>query len=522
VVVFSSILIVISFLILNYLFLVPLGGYWSTYFFYGLLVISLIGNITYFTMRRSKFKIITGITTGAYVILALLIAFVNVPLFRANAYRDLLPKPREMNFSERIHPFEISKAPIVTYSTAMQIVDKAISLDGTLGSRAEIVSATLQNVNGKLYYVAPLQHSGLFAWFNNREQGTPYIMVNANNKQYELVKCKIRYQPNAYFGQDLARKLYYTKAMGYTDFTFEIDDQKHPYWTASIYKNKIGFGGQVVVGTALVDAETGKVKLYSVSKTPKWVDRIQPEELVVKNIDLHGKYIRGFSPFNNNNKIKATEGVGIVYNEGKCYYYTGITSVGKDQSSLGFYLVDTRTMQTTYFKMSGATEYAAIRSAEGKVQNLGYEGSFPTLLNVDNKATYFIPLQDKNGLTKLYAMVNTEDHTVLGTGESVEDCKIDYLKALFAKNQLESSTGSFTEITGVVKRISTYTLQGNSCYLIILDNNKMIFNVPINQSLKLPLTKEGDQIKLKYLENKELAGTTTSTKTTMGFENLNL
>jgi hypothetical protein len=254
-----------------------------------------------------------------------------------------------------------------------------------------------------------------------------------------------------------------------------------------------------------------------VQDTPEWVDRIQPEVIVVNNINFRGEYIHGFSPFNDNNKIKASEGTGMVYNNGKCYYYTGITSTGKDESSLGFYLVDTRTMATVYFRLSGATETAAIKSAEGKVQNLGYTGAFPIILNIENKATYFIPLQDKNELTKLYSMVSVEDHTVLGIGESVEECKAAYIKALFSRNQLENATGDQTEITGVVIRIGSYIIDGNSYYTVLLNNNPNTFTIPVNQSIKLPVTKEGDTVTIKYVNNG-----TDKDITTIGFENVSL
>lgn len=501
------VLVIVLFSALEYLLLVPIGGFWSTYLFFGLIILTLISVIALSRVKKhkdnSKLLVFPVVALILYIGIAVTVGLIYSPIFRAEQYKNLLPTPKEMEFTKEITPFDVAKAPIVTKSTAIQIADKTISQDGTLGSRAEINSITLQNIGDRLYYVVPLEHSGYFAWRNNKGEGTPFILVDANNKECELIKSHIRYQPGAFFGQDLARKLFIADIVaGYTDFTFEVDDNKHPYWTASVYKNTIGLSGAVVTGIAVVDAESGEVTVYSVEDAPKWVDRIQPEGLVVTNINRRGKYVNGFSPFNNNNKTKATEGIGLVYDNGKCYYYTGITSVGKDESTLGFYLADTRTLETVYFRMSGATETAAILSAEGKVQNLGYSGSFPILLNVENKATYFVPLQDKNNLTKLYAMVSVEDHTVLGTGESVEECKTAYIKALFAKNQLENIAGSQLEITGTVKRIGNYTLQGNSYYTVLLNNSNTVFTVPLNQSTKLPITKEGDTVAIKYVNSK--------------------
>ena len=54
--------------------------------------------------------------------------------------------------------------------------------------------------------------------------------------------------------------------------------------------------------------------------------------------------------------------------DGKSYWYTGITSAGADDSTIGFMLVDTRTKEAKLYRQLGATETAAMVSATGKVQ----------------------------------------------------------------------------------------------------------------------------------------------------------
>ncbi|TQX08711.1 hypothetical protein, partial [Clostridioides difficile] len=39
-------------------------------------------------------------------------------------------------------------------------------------------------------------------------------------------------------------------------------------------------------GIATVDAETGKINVYDVKNTPKWVDRIQPQSFVTDQIKV--------------------------------------------------------------------------------------------------------------------------------------------------------------------------------------------------------------------------------------------
>jgi hypothetical protein len=72
--------------------------------------------------------------------------------------------------------------------------------------------------------------------------------------------------------------------------------------------------------------------------------------------------------FSNANKLQITEGLTLVYgDDNKSYWYTGLTSVGEEESAVGFVLVDTRTKGPLY-KQSGATEYAAQSSAQGSTR----------------------------------------------------------------------------------------------------------------------------------------------------------
>jgi hypothetical protein len=126
---------------------------------------------------------------------------------------------------------------------------------------------------------------------------------------------------------------------------------------------KIGFSGNDAVGIILVNAQTGEIKEHSIVTTPSWVDRIQPIDFIEEQLNDWGIMYMDIE-FSNANKLQITEGLTLVYgNDNKSYWYTGLTSVGKDESAVGFVLVDTRTI---FYKQGGATEYAAQSSAQGK------------------------------------------------------------------------------------------------------------------------------------------------------------
>jgi hypothetical protein len=50
-------------------------------------------------------------------------------------------------------------------------------------------------------------------------------------------------------------------------------------------------------------------------------------------------------------------------------------------------LVDTRTKEATFINKVNATEYAAQSSAQGKVQEKGYEASLPIPYNINSIPT---------------------------------------------------------------------------------------------------------------------------------------
>ena len=67
-------------------------------------------------------------------------------------------------------------------------------------------------------------------------------------------------------------------------------------------------------------------------------------------------------------------------------------------------------------------------SAEGELQNLRYTATFPLLLNVGGQPTYFMAMKDAAQLVKMYAMVNVQQYNIVATGNTVEECKQNYLE----------------------------------------------------------------------------------------------
>ena len=365
----------------------------------------------------------------------------------------------------------------------------------------------LQSIGGQLYYVAPLEHSSLIKWLTNREGTSGYIKVSATNQNdVQLVTeldgkpLKIKYLESSYLLSDLHRAAFLRDMKSaHTDFTFELDDNGRPYWVVTRYDNAIGITEAKAIGALVIDAQTGESEIYDIDNMPKWIDRIQPSKFINNYINKWGELVHGVFNFNDKDKLKTTTGMNLIFNKDECFYYTGITSVGNDEGLVGFTLTNTRTGKTTMYKTAGATEEAAIRSAEGKVQQYGYKAIFPYLINIQGEPTYFTTLKDSNGLVKQYAMVNVKNYNTVGVGDNLQSTLNKYLEGLTNTNISLEGSNKEEVIQGEVERIGLVVKDGSSIYDIKLKDSDKIYSVSTETSREIALTKVGDKVEIKYI-----------------------
>jgi len=451
---------------------------------------------------------------GMLIIVAYLVLIplaTSLPMFRSSAYRNLIGDVKTgKDMSHHIAPISLNKIRVVDEALAHLLGEKILGSQPALGSKTEIGEYNIQKVGDELYWVAPLLHSGFFKWLNNSEGTDGYVMVSATNERdVKLVQeikgqqLAIKFQPGAYFGSDVQRHLYFNgyAATGLADYTFEIDNDGTPFWVVTKYKKKIGFAGNDATGVVVVNAQTGDIQEYAIADAPKWIDRIQPLEFVAEQLSDWGEYVHGYWNFANENKLMITEDLTLVYGEdNRSYWYTGVSSVGKEESAVGFVLVDTRTKEATMYNQSGATEYAAQRSAEGKVQEKGYQASLPIPYNINNIPTYVMTLKDDGGLVKMYAMVAIGDYTIVGVGNSMREALMSF-KSVYnmAGNKINpASQTNKKALKTVVTRIQSDIKNGNSFYYFTVSDYPKIFISSSQVSNELPVTIVGDSISISF------------------------
>jgi hypothetical protein len=436
----------------------------------------------------------------AVILVCILVLFISsARMTNADEYQGLL-QVTESDFAEDIAEIPISQIPIVDRDTAERLGSRKIGEVVELVSQFNVSSNYTQiNYQGKPYRVSPLQYAGILKWLANRNEGVPYyVAIDMATQKTDLVELAegMKYSPTELFGRDLTRHVRFAyPTLLLNEESFEIDESGHPYWVVSYFNYSIGIlGGKDVQGVILVDAVTGEMEKYAVGDVPAWIDRVYSADMVLSQANDWGTLRNGYfnSILAQKNCVVTTDGYNYIAVDDDVWLYTGITSVAADESNIGFILVNMRTKEAKTYYINGAEEYSAMSSAEGKIQEKGYNATFPILINVHDRPSYFISLKDNAGLVKAYAFVSVADYQLVGVADTIEGAKAEYLR-IIGVDVTPAPDTDVTTHTGKIAAIATAVVNGNSVYYIRLENGE-IYTATIAVSARLPFLAVGDSI----------------------------
>lgn len=433
-------------------------------------------------------------------------------IFRASDYQKMLAV-NEADFAEDIAELPISQIPIVDRDVAARLSKRKIGEVVELVSQFNVADYYSQiNYKEKPFRVTPLEYDGILKWFANKEEGIPYyITIDMATQETTLVKLPegMKYSPSEYFSRDLERHIrmsYPTKM--FENLSFEIDDTGHPFWVMSYYDYTFGlFGGKDIAGIILVDAVSGEMHDYSVKKVPQWIDQVYSAEMVIEQADNWGSLKNGFfnSIFTQKNVVETTDGYNYIAVNDDVWLYTGLTSVVADESNIGFILVNMRTKEAKTYAINGAEEYSAMSSAEGQVQDLRYNATFPILINVEEQPSYFMSLKDNAGLVKMYAFVSVSDYQKVGVDTTIEGAREKYLTMLGVSGDSSEppAVDDLEEKSGTVSAIASAVVDGNTVYYLEIGGE--IYRASVKVHDRLPLVRVGDSLTFRADDKGEIA-----------------
>ena len=465
------------------------------------------------------------------ILLALVIALffgaawvISSPFFQAKRYHELLPVQNDTSFDHYLAEADFSSIPRLDKDAAKIVADRALGDLADYVSQFTISANHAQiNFRNKPVRVVPLAYADIIKWFTNTREGLPgYIVVDTANEVSEFVKLehRIRYSDMEHFGKLLKRHLRFEfPTYMFGEMNFEIKDDGSPFWVVPRMDKTIGLlGGEDVVGAILVDAVTGECKEYDMEQVKtlpalQWIDRVYSADLLTAQYNFFGKYVHGFwnSILGQKDVRATTEGYAYIAKDDDVFKYTGVSSVTADQSIIGFTIINQRTKEAHFYRVSGATESSAETAAKGLVQAQGWGTTFPLLINVSGQPTYFLSFKDDSGVLQGYSMINVKDYNKIKVwAESVAECKELYLAALASfgaesPDEQPNPDDIGTEnpavesaVTGTITEIRSAVIGGNTTYYIRLDGrtDDLYYVATAGRHPAAPLLNVGDKVEI--------------------------
>ena len=467
----------------------------------------------YFTFVKKQCTV-PFFVVAARIVTALVGALTSWVVLRAKDYQALLPI-ESGSFASEIEEVSYDRIPMLDRDSAEKLGDRKLGELADMVSQFEVAENYTQiNYHGRPVRVTPLRYGDIIKWFNNRSEGLPaYLIIDMVTQNVEVVRLDegMKYTTAEHFSRNLYRHLRFAyPTYMFEEPVFEIDEDGTPYWVCAKKEKTIGlFGGTDNNGAVLVNAVTGESEYLT--EPPEWVDHVYSAELIIEQYDYYGMYHNGFinSILGQRDVTVTTDGYNYIAEGDDVYLYTGVTSVGGDESNVGFLLSNQRTKETKYYPCAGATEYSAMDSAEGQVQNLRYTATFPLLLNVAEQPTYFMALKDASELVKMYAMVNVNQYQIVATGATVAECELNYRQMLRQSNLISDDQTDIDQpvetdrrsLEGVIAEIRSAVVDGNSIYFLRF-TGETDFTVRMSAAdvPYAPLLNVGDRVRVWYYD----------------------
>jgi hypothetical protein len=508
-------ILILSAFLLNYFLLVKANlryfgifVYLAFYLFVGFNILNLFMN---FSVELYKKIIIFG-SSAFVVFMIVFFVFGGRTYFHAEAYSNLI-EVEEKDFIEDINTVDVTTLPIVDKSYGSKLGSLKLGEYPGIGSEFQPGAYSDIIYQGKQYLVAALEYRGFFKWTSNRDTGTPgYILIDKVTSETTLINLReqtgkgLKYLPSAYFGQDLTRLAYYNGLSKYKleNHFFEIDEEGNPYYILQYSLPTIFInGGNKINKIAIVDVIDGSVEVFNPNEVPDWVESVYPNELIFEQLNYWGSLQDGWlnSVFAQRGVIQTSTGTRVIMNEGELFYFTGMTSAGNDESTIGFIYSNMKTKETRLFRFSGATEEAAMNKALTLIPQNNISTSFPIPLNVQNVPTYFILIKGEDGRILRYVFIKIQDLEFYTISEaSLSDAYNNYLKKL----NDEDDDFQAEKITGTIDSITSYVLEGNTVYWIEVNGNFYQINVKdfTDQQMQFFISKDvGDSVEFYSVES---------------------
>lgn len=384
----------------------------------------------------------------------------------------------------------------------------------------ELGNLQIQKVDGEYVYIAPVEFSGFFKWWN--ADSTPgYFTMNATDAAAnpKFIKEEMIYTPSSYFGKNIERKMRSEnpQAVFYGEPQLEVDEEGKPFYVRSYGEFITARNGFDVEGVAVVDPMTGENVNYALEDVPAFIDgAVSPESVSLEN-SYYGNYANGFwnSIFSKKDvKLPSDEGteanVSPIFDaDGEMYYFTDFTSPKEGvDSMLGYSLTNARTGSSTFFTGSLEDSYM---DSQGNLQIIEkqfiekeWAGEMPVLYNFYGEASWLTPVLDSNGFLQNYFIVSAANPEISVFAETPNEALRLYQTALQRGGSIVdgASEAPEAEAAGTVERvfkekagdftIVSFLLENGTNYIVSSESNPLAIYLGIGDAVTVTYADTGE------------------------------
>ncbi len=460
--------------------------------------------------RKVKIAAATiAVLAGIYIL--------SAPLLNANTKFEAV----EMDQQVEIEAFDETQTPAsVPPKFARNKMKKAFGQVPNT-SYYDLGHLQIQKVKDDYVYIAPVEFSGFFKWWNGKT--TPgYFQMSATDSadNPKFIASEMTYTETSYFNKQVDRhmRLQFPELIFYGDVQLEIDDEGNPHYIRSYGKFISARNGFDVKGIVMTDPMTGKVEKFALAEIPDYIDgAVSPEAVSLQN-SYFGKYVHGF--WNSivgkkDVKLPSDEGtetnVSPIFDEnGHMYYFTDFTSPKEGvDSMLGYALTDGRTGKATYYTGDLEESYmdsqGALQIIEKKFIEKKWSGEMPVLYNFYGEASWLTPVLDSNGFLQNYFIVSAANPEISVFGNSPNDALKLYKTALQRGGSSVDGSSEAEEMKAAIAVKRVYKERAGDFTLVSVKaedgRNFLVSSEIIPEAVYI---QEGDKLSITYIETGEL------------------
>lgn len=429
----------------GYFLQLPISVEYGTFFvmsIFILIVASVLESMFVDMNESASVEIFTPVKslTALITVIYLIIVIAGSEMLNAEKYGKLL-KVNEVSVSE----MKIKATDTRTSNKAMALkaANKVLGTkhNDVLISSQYLVneeSAFIQEIDGKLTWIFPLDYKSIFKWMN--QTSIPgYIMVTGTNSNAVAtikLDSEIVYSKNGYFGTNIDREMWLISGMKQVDTHLEINDEGKAFYIGSVLKPLIGFNAYDVEEVIVFDAEIGTYNKYTPEEAVKqnpWIDRIIPEDISLERINWYGEYqdtwLNAITTQENVKEATDYNGAELWFTKinNKNYWFTGMTSVGKssskDQSMTDGIVVNTLNGEALIFELPGVTdENGAVQQADSSLgaDSIKWNPVVPQPQFIDDAFYWITTIKSNSNLYQKVVAVKGDETTVTFEAKTVE------------------------------------------------------------------------------------------------------